>query len=237
MGAAGRGTTHHKEHLMHRTLLRRCLPLAALALGLVCLGANPTSAADDKDEGFKELFNGKDFTGIKFEVGKGDPMKTWSVKDGAIICTGRPNGYFYTEKPYKNYVLKYDWLYERPSGLEDEEKFGGNSGCLVHINEPHKVWPKCVEVQGMNRDHGMLLFLNCKNMGAKFDRPALQKARKKVGEWNTTEIECKADGSIAAKVNGTPVSSGKSDLTEGVIGWQSEGAPIHFRNIKIKELK
>jgi len=26
-------------------------------------------------------------------------------------------------------------------------------------------------------------------------------------------------------------------LTEGLIGFQSEGAEIHFRNIKIKELK
>ena len=42
---------------------------------------------------------------------------------------------------------------------------------------------------------------------------------------------------ITAKINGTPVSSGKSDLTEGMIGFQSEGAEIHFRNIKIKQIK
>jgi hypothetical protein len=219
---------------MYLTLrIARLLPLFAAALLL-----GNASAADKDDEGFKDLFNGKDFTGLKFEIGKSDPAKTWSVKDGVIICTGKPNGYFYTEKPYKNYIIRYDWRYERPSNLEDEEKFGGNSGCLVHIQEPHKVWPKCVEVQGMNRDHGMLLFVSgAKGMGAKFDRAALQKARKKVGEWNTTEIECKVDGSVAAKVNGTEVSSGKSDLTEGVIGFQSEGAEIHFRNIKLKELK
>jgi len=85
---------------------------------------------------------------------------------------------------------------------------------------------------------GKLLFVSgAKGMDAKFDQTTLQKVRKKVGDWNTTDIECKADGSIVAKVNGTEVSSGKSDLTEGVIGWQSEGAEIHFRNIKIKELK
>ena len=46
----------------------------------------------------------------------------------------------------------------------------------------------------------------------------------------------KADGSIAVKINGTPVSTGKSPLTSGHIGFQSEGAEIHFRNIEIKEM-
>jgi hypothetical protein len=45
------------------------------------------------------------------------------------------------------------------------------------------------------------------------------------------------DGAITAKINGTEVSSGKGPLTEGMIGFQSEGAEVHFRNIKVKELK
>ena len=216
--------------------IRCCLAFLALA-GAVLMARGPAEAADTKDDaGFVKLFNGSDFTGFKFEV-KGPPEKTWSVKEGVIICTGKPAGYFYTDKSYKNYVLRYDWLYKRPANLEDDEKFGGNSGCLVHIQPPQKIWPKCVEVQGMNRSHGALLFLGVKGMNAKFDKAALLKARKKVGEWNTTEITCKADGSIECKVNRTPVSSGKSELTEGPIGWQSEGAEIHFRNIKLKQLK
>src|SRR5262249_6046082 len=148
--------------------------LLTLSFGVGALAVS--RAADDKD--FVPIFNGKDFTGIKFELGKADPEKTFSVKDGVIVVTGKPNGYFYTEKSYKNYVLLYDWKYKRPDNLEDEEKFGGNSGCLVHTQMPHKVWPKSVEVQGMNRDHGMLIFISCKKIGdAKFDRAALQKAR------------------------------------------------------------
>jgi hypothetical protein len=215
--------------------MRIFLFLIAVAFGIGLFG--PSQAADDKD--FVSLFNGKDLTGFKFEVGKADPEKTFSVKDGIIVVTGKPNGYFYTEMAYKNYVLFYDWKYKRPDNLEDEEKFSGNSGCLVHIQMPHIVWPKCVEVQGMNRDHAMLLFVSgAKKVGdAKFDRETLKKVRKKVGEWNTTEIICKGDGSIVAKVNGTEISSGKSDLTEGVIGWQSEGAEIYFKDIKIKSVK
>jgi hypothetical protein len=203
--------------------------------------ADSVTAADKNDqEGFRPLFNGKDFTGWKFLLpNNADPTKTWSVTDGVVICTGRPNGYFYTDKTYKNYVLRYDWQYKRPSGLQDDSKFTGNSGALVHIQEPHKVWPKCIEVQGMNRDHGLLIGVAGIKLspGAKFDREAKNKATKPVGEWNTTEIICKADGSIEAKINGTEVSSGKSELTEGPIGLQSEGAEIHFRNILLKELK
>jgi hypothetical protein len=194
--------------------------------------------ADKDDEGFQDLFNGKDFTGWKTVlVGNTDPDKTWSVKDGVIICTGHPNGYFYTEKSYKNYVFRYDWRYKRPEGLKAEKDFKGNSGCLIHIQEPHKVWPKCVEVQGENLRHGILIFINNKKIESKYDQKTKDQVTHPVGEWNTTEIICKDDGSIVAKINGTEVSSGKGELTEGQIGFQSEGAEIHFRNIKIKELK
>jgi hypothetical protein len=223
---------------MSRIVLRVVLAVAALLVGL----ALTSPAADDKD--FTPLFNGKDFTGWKFVLQKkdADPKDTWSIKDGVIICTGKPNGFLYTDKSFSNYVLVYDWLYKRPADLKDDSKFLGNSGALMHIHDPEKgvvggVWPQCVEVQGMNRNHGQLYFLKTKGSDPKYDQAAKDKATKPVGEWNTTEITCKPDGEISAKINGTPVSSGRSELKEGMIGFQSEGAEIHFRNIKIKQLK
>jgi hypothetical protein len=221
--------SHHKEHTMRRSLL----PLALLA-GIAFLG--PINGADD-DKDFKDLFNGKDFSGFKFEIGKSDPEKTWSVKDGVIICTGKPNGYFYTDKNFKNFVLRYDWRYKRPENLKEEKDFGGNSGALMFIQEPHKVWPKCLEVQGENRTHGSFIAIGCKVTGGKYDKAAKDKAVKPVGEWNTTEITCNADGTVLVKINSADVNSGKCDLTEGPFGFQSEGAEIHFKNIKIKQLK
>jgi hypothetical protein len=201
--------------------------------GLLLLGS--LRAADKADDGFTDLFNGKDLKGWKFVLPKRtDPAKTWSVKDGVIVCTGKPNGYFYTDKSFKDYVFRYDWRYIKPG---KGEKSTYNSGALIHIQK-HKVWPKCVEVQGANANHGFLYFLECKKVGeAKYDKAARDKATKPIGEWNTTEITCKADGSIMAKINGTEVSSGKSDLTEGPIGFQSEGAVIEFRKLQIKQLK
>src|SRR5262249_28588435 len=157
-----------------------------------------------------------------------DPEKTFTVKEAVIVVTGHPNGYFYTDKGYKNYVLRFDWRYKRPKGLTDDSKFPGNSGCLVHIQPPHKVWPKCVEVQGMNRDHGMIFAIMGAKGKYKFDRVAKDKATKPVGEWNTTEVICR-DGMITSKINGTQVATGTGELTEGPIGFQSEGAEIHFK--------
>ena len=152
------------------------------------------------------------------------------------MVSGNPAGYFYTDKSYKNFILRFDWRYKRPANLEDDKKFGGNSGLLVHITGKHNVWPNCVEVQGMNRTHGSFISIGKTGLtSGKFDQATLDKVRNKVGEWNTTEVTVK-DGALTAKVNGTQVSSCKYTLPEGPFGFQSEGAELHFKNIKIKTL-
>lgn len=206
-------------------------------LTLVAAAWLTTGSAAEKQanaDGFKPLFNGKDFDGWKFELGKADPKKTYRITHKVIICTGQPNGYFYTTKSYKNYVIRYDWKYIKAA---EGQKSSYNSGLLIHIHPPQKVWPKCVEVQGANANHGFLYFLECKKLASTYDQETKNKVTKPIGQWNTTEATCKADGSIVAKINGTEVSSGKSNLTEGQIGFQSEGAEIHFRNILIKQLE
>jgi hypothetical protein len=205
----------------------RCRLLVALAL-LVSLGM--LHAADEV-----KLFNGKDLTGLRaFPAGLDSALK---VEDGVIVVSGKPAGYFYTDKGFKNYVLTFDWKYARPAALTDDTKFNGNSGCLLHITGDHKVWPKSVEIQGMNKNHGQVLAVSGAQVSAiKDDKEARAKAVKKVGEWNTTEITVK-DGKITTKVNGVPVSSCETTLMEGPIGFQSEGAEIHFRNIMLKETK
>lgn len=207
---------------MH-TLLRRGLPLAALFVGFALL-LGTTRAADD---GFKPLFNGKDFTGLKFEI-KGDPEKTFSVKDGVIVVSGKPNGYFYTDKSYKNYVLQAEFKYPDKAG---------NSGYLIHITGDHKVWPKCVEVQGQYAGVCSIFPIGGVKGPRADDAEARKKATKPHNEWNTVEIVCK-DGKITSSLNGTKIAdAGPYDVMEGPIGFQSEGTEIHFRNIKIKEMK
>src|SRR5688572_13721328 len=179
--------------------------LGALLIGLV--GVCSTSTAGDKD--FKDLFNGKDLTGWKTILagGKEDDGKTFSVKDGAIVVSGKPNGYFYTDKSYKNYILRYDWKFIK----------NGNSGLLVHITGKHTVWPKSVEVQGQQGDHGNIFAIGGAKGKFKKDAEAQKKAIK-IGEWNTTEVTVK-DGDMTAKINGLVVCTGKAEgVTEGPFG-------------------
>lgn len=189
--------------------------------------------ADDKDD-WIPLFNGRDLTGLKVHFKDADkdadPAKTFSVKDDVLVVSGKPTCYIYTDKSYSNYVIRYDWRF--PEGSSPES----NSGCLVHIQLPHKVMPKCIEPQGRYKDHGKLFFIGMKGK-ATFDEAAHKKALKPMGEWSTTEVTCKADGSISVKLNGVPISNTKTELTSGPIGFQSEGFEVHFRNIKIKQLK
>jgi 3-keto-disaccharide hydrolase len=214
--------------------MRNVRLLAVLFAGVALLAVQGALPAAD-DAGFTKLFNGKDLTG--FKTFPENASATFQVKDGEIVVSGKPAGYFYTEKGYKNYVLKFDWMYTRPADLSDEEKFLGNSGCLVHIQTPHKVWPKSIEVQGMNRDHAKMIAVSGAPMtGAKDDPAARKTARKPVGQWNTTEVTVQ-EGHLSAKINGTPISECQTTLMDGPIGFQSEGAEIHFKNIMIKELK
>jgi Domain of Unknown Function (DUF1080) len=210
-----------------------CVLLLAGSLSLFFM---PERSGAGDDKGFKPLFNGKDLTGWKtFFSEKGDSSKTIAVKDGEIQVTGFPNGYFYTDKPFKNYIVRYSWTYPK----NQPEKTTMNSGLLVHIQEPQKIWPMSIEPQGRYKDHGKLFFVGFAKDAKKestFDEKAQQKALKAADEWNTTEVTAKADGSIEVRINGTLVSTGKSGLTSGPIGFQSEGARIHFKDIKIKML-
>jgi hypothetical protein len=205
----------------------------ALSAAIVLAALTPAYGAKDE---FVPIFNGKDLSGFKFFLaGNAEPAKTFSVEDGYIKVSGKPNGYFYTDKSYKNYVIKFDWRFNVPDGKPEEPRI--NSGCLVHITGENKVWPKCIEVQGMYRDHAKLLRVSgAPATDIKDDNDARKKALKPLNEWNTTEVTVQ-DGKLSAKINGTPISSCTTTLTEGPIGFQSEGVEVHFKNMMIKEMK
>lgn len=211
---------------MRRTVL--CvLSLALLAVALPVL----VHSADEA--GFLPIVEGTSLAQFDLVAIGPDTIK---IENGTVLISGKPNGYFATKKEYRNYVLKFDWMYERPAGLSSDDAFDGNSGLLVHIEGPHKVWPKCIEVQLANQDAGHIFAIN----GAKFqghkDSAAQKRAIKPVGQWNEEEVTCQ-DGNITCKINGIEVDRGSGASPDhGFLGWQSEGRPIRFRNLKIKPL-
>ncbi len=215
--------------------MRRLLLMIPLLIQPV-LGATDAVAADD--EGFVSLVNGTDPNQFDLVEITGDTISINA--DGVISVTGKPNGYFATKDSYTNYVLKFDWMYERPDDLEDDAEFNGNSGLLLHIGGEPKVWPKCVEAQLMNRDAGHVFGIGGGAFESKYsnaERKELQaKGIKPVGQWNEEEVICK-DGMITCIINGVEIDSGTGAVPDsGPIGWQSEGRPLKFRNLMIKVL-
>lgn len=226
--------------------MRHLLPFLLLA--------SPALSADDT---FTPLFNGKDTTGWTFTLrppkdkpdSKPDPKETWSVKDGVLVCTGKPNGYIATEKEFENYTLRLKWRY--PKGVQNPK-----SGVLLHVTDEDKVWPNSIEAQ-LNAGFAGDIWLNADKDGK---LPALEvvaeqkdaankegrhyfrigkdeKIEKEFGEWNAYEITCKG-GDITLVVNGKRANvATKGSLTKGRIALQSEGSPVEFKDIEIRAIK
>ncbi len=178
------------------------------------------------------LFNGKNLSGWTHYLQDGGKMEeTWSVKNGIIVCKGRPLGYLQTEKPFKNFILRLQWRFNPVT------RKAGNSGVLLRKIGPDKVWPKSVEAQLQSGSAGD--FWNIGDYAMQTDPKRLQGRNTKkthnnenaVGQWNEYEIIVNK-GKITVIVNGEVLNQAW-DVAEnaGPICLQSEGAEIHFREI------
>src|SRR5712692_8639230 len=80
----------------------------AVTLSVVA-ASDPQLTSEEKKEGFESLFNGRDFTGWRFNSGKGD---NWKVQDGLLVLTGGSD-HLASEKEYGDFVLRFDWRAEK----------------------------------------------------------------------------------------------------------------------------
>ncbi len=209
-----------------------------LVLTFAGLFAASSARAEDKEVA---LFNGKNLEGWTFFLNdpKAKLEDVWSVEDGVLICKGKPAGYIRTEKDYTNYVLTLEWRFNK-------EKGAGNSGVLLRTTGKDKIWPKSVEAQLHSGNAGDIWNIDeCKITVDKQrteGRRTVKKSGKDannempLGDWNQYEITVNK-GNLMLKVNGR-LQNEATDYEEvpGKICLQSEGAEIHFRNIKLKVL-
>lgn len=201
--------------------------LTALTLGLI-LAASSTRAGDAVP-----IVKGTD--PVQFErVGLAPDSMT--IEAGEVRLTGKPLGYFATRAVYQDFVLTFEYRYDRPEGLKSDADFRGNSGVLLYLSGPPRVWPDCIQVQLLQADPGAIFAVGASKVEAKSDPAAQKAAVKPVGEWNKIQITGKG-GTITTLLNGTEVAKAdKAEPTRGPIAWQSEGKPIRFREIKIRPL-
>lgn len=154
---------------MQTAYLMRPVIVLFAAFGLATLTVSPGAKADDKDEGWVSLFNGKDLSGWKIpnppsgafkgvkEVKNADGKVTafvgvkkddtevtlWQVKDGTIIGGG-PASHIFTEIEADNFHYRVEAKINDKgnSGQYFRTKFEGGfpAGYEAQINATHGDW-------------------------------------------------------------------------------------------------
>lgn len=180
------------------------------------------------------------------------PAGIWSVKDGVLTAT--EDQCIWTKKPYENFMVD----------LEFKTDEGTNSGVIVYCSNLKDWIPNSIEIQ-IADDFSPKWSKAPKTWqcGAVFGRLAASKSVvKKPGQWNRMTITCKGP-MIYVLLNGQQVNAmdmrkwteakknpDGSEIppwlskpaatlpTKGHIGLQGKhaGAPIYFRNLKIKAM-
>jgi hypothetical protein len=212
------------------------------------------------------LFNGKDLTGfytfLKNHGKNNDPDHVFTVENGVIHVSGAEFGYIATEKEYRNYRLTCEFKWGEATHGEMAGK-ARDAGILYHFIGPDKVWPKSIEFQITEGGVGDFYMTdqaslardgitvtgppNSADIIARFNKGPWKdvtgyrdpngEVEKPHGQWNTLVLE--AYGNIAKHyVNGKLVNEGyDANPDHGKIVFQSEGAEIYYRNIRLQPLR
>jgi hypothetical protein len=237
--------THNKERLpMNREMICCVLGLSLIATACVAGAAEPLKHPDST-AGWEDLF-APDLSNAVYPAG------VWSFEKGELTAT--EDQAIWTKADFENCVID----------LEFKNAEAANSGVFLYCSDMDKWVTSCIEVQILDdyADKWTKVDPSWK-CGGIFGRMAPSKqAVKHAGEWNHYTIRCvgkqidvvlngenvlsmdmnkwtsatkNPDGSEAPSWLGGPLST---MVTKGKIGLQGKhaGAPIWFRNMKVKKL-
>lgn len=218
------------------------------------IGQDESAAAWIKgtEEGWRAL------TADDFVVANCDP-DTWRWGDGVLHCTGEPVGVLRSKKEYTNFELIAEWKHERnagnsgifawvpeaslkslqrgqlPQGIEFQVLDLGYKEAYEKSSGKPADWFTC---------HGDVFPTQASQMkpfppvapNSQRSFPAKDLTRG-FGQWNHYYIRC-VNGEARLWVNGEEVSGGTDcQPATGFLCLESEGSPIQFRNLRIRELK
>jgi len=182
---------------------------------------------------------------------------TWSEKDGVIYCTGQPVGVIRSKEKVKNIELVVEWRHMKSAGnsgvffwVPEESLEGLEPGNLPHGIEVQILdhgYKERYEEDGRKADwfttNGDVFPVGVADMepfppvapNGKRSFPS-KDLSKGVGEWNHYYVRA-INGEVRLWVNGEEVSGGTNCTpAEGYLCLESEGSPLEFRNLKIREL-
>ena len=247
---------HHPEKLpMISSLSSRFAPLIVAIV--------VSTAADDQPAPPKAFLDGNgpgwtalgeaDFSRVNCDA------ETWSWKGQDVHCSGQPVGVTRSKKMYTNFELVAQWRHLESGGNSGifvwapEKALAGlkpgtlpGGGIEVQVLD-HGYATQYEKETGKKPDwfttHGDVFPVGSSKMtpfaptspngSRSFPSKHLSKG---LNEWNHYYIRC-INGEVRLWVNGEEVSGGNHcEPASGYICLESEGAPIDFRQVKIREL-
>ena len=207
---------------------------------------------DDTAPGWQALTE-DDFTAVN------SGEDTWAWVNGVLHCTGKPTSVLRTSEQVKNFELVVEWMHERAAGnsgvfvwttppsierLTQAGKPGLPDGIEVQIldhgyTDKEKANGRDTSWFGTNGDVfpvrvKMTPFPPLSPNGERsFPTKHLCNGH---GHWNQYYIRA-INGEVRLWVNGEEVSGGTAiDPAEGYLCLESEGSPIQFRKLRIRQL-
>lgn len=194
-----------------------------------------------------------------------DPDHVFQVEKGVIHVSGKDMGYIITKDEYKDFYLRAEFKWGEGTYGSREGK-ARDSGILYDVQGEQKVWPRSVEFQIKEGGTGDFWLTDGAAITGKDGqrvtgppgkalrigrfgsgpvegdngigfRSATGEVEKPHGEWNVLELVTQGNN-VKQYVNGKLVNEGTDPSpTSGKILFQSEGAEVYFRDMKLYPLK
>ena len=190
-------------------------------------------SAQETEEGFVPLMDGKTFTG--WQPAKENPG-TWKIEDGAFVTRGARCHLFYTGDavPFKNFELKAEVMTEP----------GANGGIYFHTAYQETGWPKAGFETQVNNTQS-----DWKKTGSVYAVASIGVSSAQDGKWWTQHIIVKG-GTVTVKIDGKsvveyneppgaqPGAEFGRKLGSGTFALQAhdQKSVVRYRNIRVKRL-
>jgi hypothetical protein len=228
------------------------LAAAPLAIGRAQSQIEPRAFVDGSGPGWRALGE-RDFAAVN-----GDPG-TWTWKADLLVSTGTPIGVLRTTRVFTNFELVIEWRHLQPGGnsgvfvwvpdhaLADLKpgalpQYGIEVQMLDHaFREQYETrtgqkgdwFTTNGDVFAVGRSKLVPFPPTSPNGARSFPRRNLSRG---AGEWNHYYVRA-INGEIRLWVNGEEVSGGTgADPRQGYLCLEAEGAPVEFRNIRVREV-
>ena len=201
--------------------------VASLALSMIAVAAVRTHA-DDDDDGWISMFDGKSLDGWKIN----EKPESWKIEDGVIVANGDRSHLFFMrhDRPFVNFEFQAEVMTEK----------GSNSGIFFHTKFQEEGWPRIGYESQVNNTQG-----DPQKTGGLYNTVKVLEAPAKDGVWFTQYI--KVDGNhVVVKIDGETVVDytepddvgGTVRLGEGTFALQAHdpGSTVRYRNLKVRRL-